>query len=57
MFEYDICLCGSQECPHKEECERGRKHAPGIYTMSLFYDPNAKNCEFFIPVVKQKKKE
>jgi hypothetical protein len=40
-------------CPHKEECERGRSHGPGIYTVSEFYNPNIKECEFFIPVVKK----
>ena len=53
MFEYDICLCNSINCPHKEECERGRSHGPGIYTVSEFYNPNIKECEFFIPIVKK----
>ena len=36
MFEYDICLCASEECPRYDDCIRGRKtKREGIYTTSL----------------------
>lgn len=36
MFEYDICLCASKECPKYSECIRGEKtKREGIYTISL----------------------
>ena len=48
MFENDICLCGNKEnCPLKDTCRRAQEHGPGIYTMSLFYDPNKKECEYY----------
>lgn len=36
MFENDICLCESRECPHYKECVRGElTQREGIYTISL----------------------
>lgn len=36
MFEDDICLCGSKECPRYDECLRGNgTKKKGIYTISL----------------------
>ncbi len=49
MFEYDICLCGnSEKCPNKDICKRARKHGPGIYTISNFYDERNIECDYFI---------
>ena len=48
MFEYDICLCGNNKgCPKRKKCARV-VNKPGIYTISLLYDPNIKECEYFI---------
>lgn len=36
MFEDDICLCASKECPKYKECIRGElTKREGIYTISL----------------------
>lgn len=55
MFEYDICLCMSK-CPFKDECVRGQKHGPGIFTMADFYKDNytkAEDCKDYIPMRKE----
>ena len=48
MFEYSLCLCGNNEkCPQRDKCARVCTK-PGIYTMSLLYNPNSEKCEYFI---------
>lgn len=50
LWDDDICFCGNGEnCPKKDKCMRIKKdNKPGIYTMALLYDPNKKECEYFI---------
>ena len=37
MFESDICICGTTDCPKYNECLRGTgMKRSGIYTMSYF---------------------
>ena len=51
MFEYDICLCASKECPKYEECIRGGLTTRnGIYTMSYLREVcnQNNNYEMFI---------
>ena len=36
MWENDICLCASKECPRYDECVRGNdKKKEGVYTISF----------------------
>lgn len=47
MFEYDICLCASEECPRYKECIRGGKtEKKGIYTMSYLSEVCNQNNEY-----------
>ena len=51
LFEYDICLCGSTECPKYEKCIRGGLTTKkGIYTMSYLREicNQNNNNEMFI---------
>ena len=51
LFEYDICLCASTECPKYKECIRGELTTrKGIYTMSYLSEVCHKdnNYELFI---------
>ena len=51
LFEYDICLCGSTECPKYEKCIRGGLTTKnGIYTMSYLREicNQNNNYEMFI---------
>lgn len=52
MFELDICICASKECPRYSKCLRGAgiKRA-GIYTMSYLGEHCNESSDFeaFIP--------
>lgn len=51
MFEYDICLCASTECPRYENCVRGElTKKQGIYTISYLAEccNENNNYEMFI---------
>lgn len=51
MFDTDICLCASEECPKYKECIRGGKtEKEGIYTMSYLSEVCNQNnkYEYFI---------
>ena len=51
LFEYDICLCASKECPKYEKCIRGGLTTRnGIYTMSYLREVcnQNNNYEMFI---------
>ena len=57
MFENDICLCASKECPRYEECLRGDGiERKGIYTISLLREicNQNNNYEMFIKLEKKK---
>jgi hypothetical protein len=51
LFEYDICLCASVECPRYEDCVRGGLTVrQGVYTMSYLKEVcnQNNNYEMFI---------
>ena len=51
MFEYDMCLCASEECPRYDECMRGGATTKqGIYTISFLREicNQNNNYELFI---------
>ena len=51
MFENDICLCASKECPRYDECIRGElTKKKGIYTISFLREicNQNNNYEMFI---------
>lgn len=55
MFEDDICLCASEDCPKYEECIRGgAKKRMGIYTISFLREccNQNNNYKMFIGVEK-----
>lgn len=56
MFEYDICLCASEECPRYNECLRGKGiKREGIYTSSYLRETCNENnkYEYFIEMEKR----
>ena len=56
MWEDDICLCASKECPRYNECYRGDgKKREGIYTISLLREicNQNNNYEYFIKTEKR----
>jgi len=56
FFEDDICLCGNgDKCPNGDTCYRYRHSPVGICTVSLFYNPDAKKCDFYIPTSRENK--
>ena len=53
MFEYDMCLCASKDCPRYNECLRGAEiKRKGVYTTSYLGDicNENSNYETFIPI-------
>ena len=51
MFETDICLCASEECPKYKDCKRGGLvKRQGIYTISYLFEVcnETNNYEMFI---------
>ena len=47
MFESDICLCASEECPKYDDCERGGKNKKeGIYTISYLAEVCNQNTQY-----------
>ena len=47
MFEDDICLCASEECPKYEDCVRGGKiKREGVYTISYLAEVCNQNNKY-----------
>ena len=56
MWEDDICLCASKECPRYDECLRGNgTKRKGIYTISMLREVcnQNNNYEYFIKMEKK----
>ena len=56
MFDDDICLCASKECPRYDECLRGNgTKKEGIYTISMLREVcnQNNNYEYFIKAEKR----
>lgn len=53
IYESDICLCASEECPRYKECLRGTGlKRNGIYTVSVLGEICNEDSEYqaFIPI-------
>ena len=51
MLANDVCRCGSNICPRRNECARKMDQAPGKeYWMSVFLPQDGTECEDFIPM-------
>ena len=56
MFEYDMCLCASEECPRYDECMRGGTTTKqGIYTISFLFllTFNVSKCQDSLHMLQQ----
>lgn len=58
MFENDICLCASKDCPRYEECIRGGAvKREGIYTIALLRESCNQNNKYIMFIGADKKND
>ena len=58
MWENDICLCASKECPRYDECVRGGlTKKEGVYTISLLREICNQNNNYIMFIGENKKND
>lgn len=59
MFEDDICLCASIECPRYNDCMRGDnyKRVDGVYTVSFLKEVCNQNNNYAMFIKLEKKND